>query len=70
MTLELIKCPHCEYKYRTDLEKIKKDGKTNLVRGLGLSDFEKILGRKKLKSIYLDLKCPICKKEFEWEVKA
>jgi phage FluMu protein Com len=68
MTLEHVKCPHCGYVYRTDLEKIKEDGNTFVVRGSGLSGVKEIIGRKTAKSIYLDFKCPNCKKEFEWEV--
>jgi DNA-directed RNA polymerase subunit RPC12/RpoP len=69
MTFELVKCPYCGYVYRTDLEKVTENGKTVLVRVFGLPDVKEILGRKKAKSFYLDLKCPNCGKEFEWEVK-
>ena len=68
MTSELIKCPHCGYKYYTDIEKIVEDGKTVAVR-FGLSDVKKVFSRKTSKNLCIDLSCPNCKKEFEWEVK-
>jgi len=68
MTSELIKCPHCGYKYRADLENIVEDGKTVAVR-FGFSDIKKVFSRKTPKNLYIDLTCPNCKKEFEWEVK-
>jgi endogenous inhibitor of DNA gyrase (YacG/DUF329 family) len=68
MTSELIKCPHCGYKYYTDVEKISEDGKTVVVR-LGVSDIKKVFSRKTPKNLCIDLSCPNCKKEFEWEVK-
>jgi DNA-directed RNA polymerase subunit RPC12/RpoP len=68
MTSELIKCPHCGYKYYTDVEKIMEDGTTVAVR-FGLSDIKKVFSRKTPKSLYIDLTCPNCKKEFKWEVK-
>lgn len=69
MTLELVKCPHCGYRYRTDIEKIVENGETVVVRVFGLSGVKEIPGGKATKSLYIDLKCPNCKKEFEWEVK-
>lgn len=68
MTLELIKCPHCGYKYRTDIEKIVEDGETVVVR-LRFSDVKETFRRKIAKSFFIDLTCPNCKKEFEYEVK-
>ena len=68
MTSELIKCRHCGYKYRTDIEKIVEDGETVAVR-FGLSDIKKTFKRKSPKKLYIDLTCPNCKKEFEWEVR-
>lgn len=70
MTSELVKCPHCGYQYRTNVEKIVEDGETIAVR-LGFSDIEKISRRKTAKSFFINLKCPNvpkCGKEFEWEV--
>ncbi|WP_292390129.1 hypothetical protein [Methanosarcina sp. UBA5] len=68
MTSELIKCPHCGYKYYTDVEKIVENGDTVAIR-FGLSDVKKVFNRKTSKSLCIDLTCPNCKKEFEWEVK-
>lgn len=68
MTSELIKCPHCGYKYHIDVEKIVEDGDTVAVR-FGFSDIKKTFRRKAPKSLNIDLACPSCKKEFEWEVK-
>lgn len=68
MTSELIKCPQCGYKYYTDVEKIVENGKTVAVR-LGFSDIKKVFSRKTPKSLCIDLACPNCKREFEWEVK-
>ena len=45
MTLELVKCPHCGYQYRTDMEKIVEDGETVAVR-LGFSDVKKYIQEK------------------------
>lgn len=70
MTLELITCPHCGYKYYTDLEKIIKDGEAGIVRSV-LSN-ENYYKRKATKSFFIDLKCPNspkCGKEFKWKVK-
>ncbi len=68
MKLELIKCPFCGYKYYTDIEKIVEDGETVAVR-FGLSDIKKTFKRKTPKNLCIDLTCPNCKKEFEWEVR-
>lgn len=68
MTLELIKCPYCRYKYRTNIEKFVEDGETVVVR-LGFSDVKETFRRKTAKSLFIDLSCPNCKKEFEYEVK-
>ncbi len=68
MTLELVKCPHCRYQYRTNMEKIVEDGETVAVR-LGFSDVKKLFKRKTAQSLFIDLNCPNCKKDFEWEVK-
>ncbi len=68
MTLELVKCPHCGYRYRADIEKIVEDGETVAVR-FGYSDVMKLFRRNTAKSLFIDFKCPNCKKEFEYEVK-
>ena len=48
--------------------KIVNDGEIDAVR-VGYSDAKKIFRRNTAKSLFIDLKCPNCKKEFEWEVK-
>ena len=68
MTSELVKCHHCGYEYRTNMEKIIEDGETVAVR-LGFSDVKETFRKKTAKSLIIDLKCPNCKKEFEWKVK-
>ena len=68
MNLEPVKCPHCGYQYRTDIKKIVEDGKIVAVR-LGFSDVKKLFRRNTVKNLFIDLKCPNCEKEFEWEVK-
>jgi DNA-directed RNA polymerase subunit RPC12/RpoP len=68
MTNELIKCPHCGYKYRTNIEKIAEDGETVVVR-LGFSDVKETFRRKTAKNLFIDFTCPNCEKEFEYEVK-
>lgn len=64
MSLETVKCPYCGYVYRSDIEKIVKDGHAVAVR--------KPDGKFNIKpgeEMYIDLKCPNCNKEFEWLVK-
>lgn len=68
MTSELIKCPHCGYKYHIDLGKIVEDGETVAVRSL-LSGIKNAFSRKTPQNQSIDLVCANCKKEFEWEVK-
>jgi len=68
MTLELVKCPHCGYQYRTDIKEIIEDGKIVAVP-LGFSDVQKLFRRKTARSLFIDLTCPNCTKIFEWEVK-
>ncbi len=69
MTSEPIKCPHCGYKYHTNVDKIVEDGKTRVAR-LGFSDLKNKSLSPACKILFIDLKCPNCKKEFEYEVKA
>lgn len=69
MTLELVKCTHCGCIYRIDIEKIKEEGITDVVRLFRLLNIKEITARKKARSIYIDITCPNCKKGFEWEVK-
>jgi DNA-directed RNA polymerase subunit M/transcription elongation factor TFIIS len=64
MSLESVKCPHCGYVYRTDVERVVKDGETvAAVRGLGNK-----ASSKQAKEKSIDLTCPSCKKEFEWPI--
>ena len=69
MTLELVKCPHCGYRYRTNTKEIVDDGDTVVLKRMSFPDFNKIVRRNTAKSLFIDLKCPNCEKEFEWEVK-
>jgi hypothetical protein len=56
-------CPHCKYTYQMDLAKYKENLSTVITRGL----FGK--GEPKPESSkYVDLKCPVCNKGFEWKV--
>lgn len=59
MTLESITCPHCGFEFRQDIE----IDETVIVRGLFGSSKPKF---NTVKSV--DLKCPECKKMFEYEV--
>ncbi|OPY52824.1 MAG: hypothetical protein A4E49_01777 [Methanosaeta sp. PtaU1.Bin112] len=66
MSLETVKCPYpnCGYIYRIDIERVLEDGHAVAVRGPN--------GKVNLmpgKEMYIDLKCPNCNKEFEWQVK-
>ncbi len=65
MALELVKCAHCGFKFRIDVEKVSEDGETVAVRGF--------LDRWKAKPSSpksIDLKCPHCDKWFEWELRS
>lgn len=63
MTLELVQCPYCGYKFRKDIKAIENEGKVIVVRGPFRREPEPV----RAKSI--DIDCPICKKTFEHEVK-
>jgi hypothetical protein len=63
MSLETLKCPHCGYLYRIDIERVAEDGKIVAVR--------RLIGRKYDKNgeeLRIDQKCPNCNKEFEWRI--
>ena len=63
MVLQLVKCPHCGFKFRMDTIKLMDDGKTVVVRS--------ILKFRKQKPISLpkvDIVCLECKMTFEHEV--
>ena len=65
MMLELVECPHCGYKFRTDVKAIEEDGETIAVRNI--LKFWKPKPRR-VKSI--DIDCPNCGKTFEYEVES
>ena len=64
MSLETVKCPYCGYVYRIDIERVVKDGQAVAVRGPNGK-----VNLKPGKEMYIDLECPNCNKEFEWQVK-
>lgn len=61
MSLKTIKCPHCGYFYRIDLEAMVERDHTTLVRGTNENCI-------RLKVEIIDLTCPNCGKVFEWPV--
>ena len=63
MALELIKCTHCSYKFRIDVEKVSEDGETVVVRGF----FDRWRPKPSSPKT-IDLKCPNCEGWFEWEL--
>ncbi len=62
MSLKTIKCRHCGYVYRIDLEAMVKDGLAIAVRGTDESIPMPVA------EIKIDLTCPNCGKVFEWPV--
>ena len=59
MALELVKCPHCGLKFKTDLQEWKRGGEISIVRRFGFSKPEtRQVGT-------VDLMCPHCMKIFE-----
>jgi uncharacterized C2H2 Zn-finger protein len=64
MSEETVKCPYCRFVYRTDVQQTSEDGKTTVLRKLGL---ESILQPSSHSSV--DLTCPNCDKEFKWPQK-
>jgi sarcosine oxidase delta subunit len=63
MSLETIKCPYCGYVFRTDVKKVLEDGKTTVVR-----EIKQIGVSKQGREEYIDLTCPNCDEEFEWQI--
>ena len=63
MMLELVKCPHCGYKFRTDVKAIEADGETTAVRNT-----VNFLKPKSRRVTSIDLDCPNCERRFEYEV--
>jgi len=62
MSLKTVKCLHCGYVYRIDLETVVEDGLALVVRGTDERRHEPVSG------IKIDLTCPNCGKVFEWPV--
>ncbi len=65
MAPEIIKCPYCDFKFKTDVKALEKDGETIVIR---LSAYHLKPEPKRIKTI--DLECPNCKKTFEYKVKS
>ncbi len=67
MALDLVKCPHCGYEFRTDTEEREKDGEIVAVRSI-LNFWKPKLRRTKT----TDIECPNpnCKKTFEYPVES
>ena len=63
MSLETVKCPRCGYVYRIDVRKVVKDGQTNVVRKITQRCVSKP-GQEES----IDLNCPNCGREFEWQI--
>lgn len=64
MSLETIKCFYCGYIYRTDVKKVLEDGRTTIVRKPKQASVSR-----PSKDMYIDLVCPNCGEEFEWQIK-
>ena len=60
MAFKLVKCPHCGFKFKTDLQEWKRDGEISIVRGPGFSK------PKTRQADTVDLMCPHCMKIFEY----
>ncbi|VVB87988.1 Uncharacterised protein [uncultured archaeon] len=65
MALELVKCPHCGYEFRTDIGEQEKDGETVAVRSI--LNFWKPKP-KRIKTIDIECPNPNCRKTFEYPV--
>lgn len=63
MAPELIKCPHCGFRFRTDIGERVKAGETNVVRSI--FNFWK---KEPVHPRSIDIICPECKKTFEHKV--
>ncbi len=67
MALELVKCPYCGYKFKTDIEERKKDGETFVWR----SFLHFLISQpKRVKTIDIECPNPSCKKTFEYPVES
>ena len=59
MAFKLVKCPHCGFKFKTDIQEWKRDGEISIVRWFGFS-------KPKTRQVgTVDLMCPHCMKIFE-----
>jgi hypothetical protein len=67
MALELVKCPHCGYEFKTDIREREKDGNTVAVRSI--FNFWKPKTRR-TKTIDIECPNPNCKKIFEYQVES
>lgn len=63
MSLETVKCPYCGYVFRNDVKKVLDDGKTTVVRKIKQGSISK-----PCREEYVDLTCPNCGEEFEWQI--
>jgi len=64
MSLETVKCPYCSYVFRIDVKKVLEDGKTTVVR----NKIKQVGVSKPGQVEYIDLTCPNCNEEFEWQI--
>ncbi len=59
MALEPVICPHCQFKFKTDVEAQINEGDTTAVRGL-------LTSKPETRSVStIDLCCPKCNRKFE-----
>ena len=63
MSLQTIKCLYCGYVFRVEVKKVLEDGKTTVVRKIKQGGVSK-QGQVE----YIDLTCPNCGEEFEWQI--
>lgn len=62
--LELVECPHCGYKFRTNIKAVEEDGETTAVRNI-------LYWKPKPRHVpSIDLDCPNCGKKFVHEVES
>ncbi len=62
MTLKLIECIHCGFKFKIDIEKQLEDGETTAARSI----FKR---KKKIRQVKtIDIKCTNCQKTFEYPI--
>lgn len=67
MVLELVKCPHCRYEFKTDIGEREKDGEAIVYRNF----LHFLISQpKRVKTIDIDCPNPNCKKTFEYQVES